>query len=151
MASRSENRGKTGDLREQRLATYTYDNVKIPAENLFLAEKDQGFKVAMIPGRRANRDCGTGTRYRSRRIRKSSPLFYGKTSFLVAQSQLQSLQFMVADMATRPRARMLVWRAAWLKDQKQRCTRESAMAKVYASEAAISRSIEHSDAWGLRL
>jgi len=67
-------------------------------------------------------------------------------------SKLQALQFMVADMATRlDAARMLVWRAAWLKDQKKRCTRESAMAKVYASEAAnfaVDRALQMHGGFG---
>lgn len=50
----------------------------------------------------------------------------------------QAIQFMIADMSTElDAARLLVLRAAWLKDQKQRRhTRESAMAKLYASEMA---------------
>lgn len=44
---------------------------------------------------------------------------------------------MLADMATElSAARHLVLKAAWLKDQKQRHTCESAMAKLYASEMA---------------
>jgi butyryl-CoA dehydrogenase len=52
-------------------------------------------------------------------------------------SQFQALQFMMADMATEvDAARLLVWRAAWLKDQGVRHSAESAMAKLYASEMA---------------
>jgi butyryl-CoA dehydrogenase len=50
-------------------------------------------------------------------------------------SQFQAIQFMLADMATElDAARLLVWRAAWLKDQGVRHSTESAMAKLYASE-----------------
>jgi butyryl-CoA dehydrogenase len=50
-------------------------------------------------------------------------------------SQFQALQFMMADMATEiDAARLLIWRAAWLKDQGVRHSAESAMAKLYASE-----------------
>ncbi len=50
-------------------------------------------------------------------------------------SQFQAIQFMLADMATElDAARLLVWRAAYLKDQGVRHTTESAMAKLYASE-----------------
>jgi butyryl-CoA dehydrogenase len=49
----------------------------------------------------------------------------------------QAIQFMLSDMATDlDAARLLVHRAAFLKDQKQRNTRESAMAKLFASEMA---------------
>jgi alkylation response protein AidB-like acyl-CoA dehydrogenase len=44
---------------------------------------------------------------------------------------------MLADMATEiEAARLLVYRAAWLEDQGVRFTKEAAMAKLYASEAA---------------
>jgi butyryl-CoA dehydrogenase len=50
-------------------------------------------------------------------------------------SQFQAIQFMLADMATElDAARLLVWRAAFLKDRGVRHTTESAMAKLYASE-----------------
>ena len=50
-------------------------------------------------------------------------------------SQFQAIQFMLADMATElDAARLLDWRAAYLKDQGVRHTTESAMAKLYASE-----------------
>jgi len=49
----------------------------------------------------------------------------------------QAIQWMIADMATEiEAARLMVYRAAWLKDQGGRFTKEAAMAKLYASEAA---------------
>jgi alkylation response protein AidB-like acyl-CoA dehydrogenase len=53
-------------------------------------------------------------------------------------ANFQAIQFMLADMATEiDAARLLVLNAALLKDQGGRYTRESAMAKVYASEVAM--------------
>jgi alkylation response protein AidB-like acyl-CoA dehydrogenase len=50
----------------------------------------------------------------------------------------QAIQFMLADMATRiDAARLLVYRAAWRKDQDLSVTKESAMAKLYASEVGV--------------
>ncbi len=50
-------------------------------------------------------------------------------------AELQAIQFMLADMATRIDAsRMLVRRAAWLKDRQLPFKGEAAMAKLYASE-----------------
>jgi butyryl-CoA dehydrogenase len=50
-------------------------------------------------------------------------------------SQFQAIQFMLADMATElDAARLLVWRAASLKDQGAKHAAESAMAKLFASE-----------------
>jgi alkylation response protein AidB-like acyl-CoA dehydrogenase len=52
--------------------------------------------------------------------------------------QFQAVQHMLADMATElEAARLLVWRAAWLQDQKARTTRESSVAKYYAARAAV--------------
>ncbi len=49
----------------------------------------------------------------------------------------QGVAFQVADMATEiDAARLLVYRAAWLKDQGKPYTTEAAMAKLYASEVA---------------
>lgn len=53
-------------------------------------------------------------------------------------SEFQAIQFKLADMATEiDAARLLVQRAAWLKDQGRPVNRESAMAKLYASEIAV--------------
>jgi len=49
----------------------------------------------------------------------------------------QAIQMMIADMATQvDAARMMVYRAAWLKDQKQPVTLAAAQAKLFAAEAA---------------
>jgi hypothetical protein len=59
---------------------------------------------------------------------------FGKTI-----SEFQAIQFKLADMATQVEAaRLLVYQAAWLADQKNvRFTRESSMAKLFASEVAV--------------
>jgi len=50
----------------------------------------------------------------------------------------QAIQFMLADMALRvDAARMLTYRAAWLKDHGEPYKKEASMAKLYASEAAM--------------
>ncbi len=50
----------------------------------------------------------------------------------------QAIQWKLADAATKIEAsRLLTYRAAWLKDHGRRLTRESAMAKLYASETAV--------------
>ncbi len=51
----------------------------------------------------------------------------------------QAIQWKLADHATRiEAARLLTYRAAYLKDQGRRTTRESSMAKLFASEAAVA-------------
>jgi alkylation response protein AidB-like acyl-CoA dehydrogenase len=53
-------------------------------------------------------------------------------------ASFQAIQWKLADAATRiESARLLTYRAAYLRDQGQRMTRESAMAKLYASETAV--------------
>jgi alkylation response protein AidB-like acyl-CoA dehydrogenase len=54
-------------------------------------------------------------------------------------SEFQAIQFKLADMATQVEAaRLLVYQAAWLADQNNaRFTRESSMAKLFASEVAV--------------
>ena len=59
---------------------------------------------------------------------------FGKTI-----AEFQAIQFKLADMATQVEAaRLLVYQAAWLADQKNvRFTCESSMAKLFASEVAV--------------
>jgi alkylation response protein AidB-like acyl-CoA dehydrogenase len=53
-------------------------------------------------------------------------------------SEFQAIQHKLVDMATDIDAsRLLIYRAAWMLDHGQRVTRESAMAKLFASEAAV--------------
>ncbi|MEM8487983.1 MAG: acyl-CoA dehydrogenase [Bacteroidota bacterium] len=55
----------------------------------------------------------------------------------------QAIAFKLADMATQiEAARMMVYRAAWLKDQGKSYNRAAAMAKVYASEVAMAATVE---------
>ena len=62
-----------------------------------------------------------------------------RKQFGQAISEFQAIQFKLADMATEVEAaRLLVYQAAWLADQKNvRFTRESSMAKLFASEVAV--------------
>ena len=58
-------------------------------------------------------------------------------------SQHQAIQFKLADMATQiEAARLLVYKAAWLKDQGEDYAQASAMAKLYASEVAMNVTVE---------
>ena len=58
-------------------------------------------------------------------------------------SEFQAIQHKLADMATEiDAARLLTLRAAWMKDQGASVNKESAMAKLYASEAAVRAANE---------
>ncbi|HLL73246.1 MAG TPA: acyl-CoA dehydrogenase [Pyrinomonadaceae bacterium] len=53
-------------------------------------------------------------------------------------SEFQAIQFKLSDMATQiDAARLLMYRAAYLKDKGKKVTKESAMAKLYASEISV--------------
>jgi alkylation response protein AidB-like acyl-CoA dehydrogenase len=61
-----------------------------------------------------------------------------RRQFGKAISEFQATQMKLADMATQiEAARLLVYRAAWLADQKLRVTKEASMAKLFASEVAV--------------
>ncbi len=60
-----------------------------------------------------------------------------RRQFGVPLSRHQAIQMMLADMATQvDAARMMVYRAAWLKDQKAPFSKAAAQAKLFAAEAA---------------
>ena len=64
-------------------------------------------------------------------------------------SKFQAIQFKLADMATAVElARTAVYKAAWLKDQGLPFTRESAMAKLFASETAVKCALEAIQVFG---
>ena len=114
------------------------ENVELPDENR-LGEVGQGFRIAMgtLDGGRigiAAQAVGLARASLEASLRYSQQ----RTAFGKPISNLQGLQFMLADMATRTdAARLLVHQAAWRKDQGLPYTKEAAMAKVFAAEAAM--------------
>lgn len=115
-----------------------FQDVKVPKENR-IAEDGFGFKFAMrtLDGGRigiAAQALGIaqGAYERSLQYAKERKAF-GKEI-----SNLQAIQFKLADMATRiEAARLLVWKAAWEKDHEMDYTQSAATAKLYASETAM--------------
>ncbi|MBT3182365.1 MAG: acyl-CoA dehydrogenase [Deltaproteobacteria bacterium] len=115
------------------------DGCKVPKENLMIGE-GAGFKVAM------------GTLDSGRVGIATQALGIAKAAFEVAAQYanvriafgkpigaFQGIQWKIADMATQiDAARMLVHRAAWLKDQGKPFSREGAMAKLFASEVSMN-------------
>ena len=119
-------------------AELAFQDCCIPKDNL-LGGVGQGFKIAMatLDGGRigiAAQALGIG-RAALEAARKHANM---RSQFGKPIAKLQAIQWMVADMATRlEAARLLTWRAAMLKDKKVRFSREAAMAKLAASEAAM--------------
>ena len=113
------------------------EECKVPLKLRLGAEGD-GFKVAMstLDGGRigiAAQALGIA------RAALEAAVAYGKDrkTFGKPIVEHQAIQFMLADMATEiDAARLLTWRAAYLKDQGRRFSAESAMAKLMASETA---------------
>ena len=113
------------------------DNCRLPANRL-LGEVGQGFKVAM-----ATLDSGRiGIAAQAVGIAQAAldiSLSYStqRVAFDKPIASFQAIQWMIADIANQTEAaRLLTYRAAWMKDKGFRHTKESAMAKLYASETA---------------
>lgn len=119
------------------------DNVEVPAEYL-LGQKDKGFHqfLDILDGGRISigalsvgvaQGCLDASLSYSRQRRQ-----FGKTL-----DRFQAIQFKLADMAMEVElARMMVLKAAWLKDQHRPYAKEAAMAKLYASEAAMRAALQ---------
>jgi alkylation response protein AidB-like acyl-CoA dehydrogenase len=115
-----------------------FQNVRLPKENM-LGKIGEGFKIAMstLDGGRigvaaqalgiAQGALDHAIKYSKERVQFGKPI-----------AQNQALAFMMADMATKiDAARLLVYRAAYLKDQGLPYSKEAAMAKLYASDIAM--------------
>jgi len=114
-----------------------FDNVRIPATNM-LGQMDRGFPLALetLDGGRigiASQAIGIG-----RACLEASIKYAGeREQFGQPIGNFQAIQWKLADMSCQlDAAEMLVFKAAWLRDQGQPCTREAASAKLMASKAA---------------
>lgn len=113
------------------------EDCRIPAKNL-IGEEGKGFSIALdtLDGGRigiAAQAVGIS------RACLDEALEYAKVreQFGKKISEFQAVQWMLADMATRlDAARLLMYRAATLRDQGKPCAKEAAMAKLFASEGA---------------
>jgi alkylation response protein AidB-like acyl-CoA dehydrogenase len=117
-----------------------FDDCRVPAENL-LGEEGEGDKLFLrtLDGGRigigamalglAQAAYEAASAYAKERRQFDRPI-----------GSFQGVAFMIADMATQiDAARLMVYRAAWLKDQGQPYSTEAAMAKLFASE--VSRQV----------
>jgi butyryl-CoA dehydrogenase len=114
-----------------------FENCHIPAENL-LGNENEGFKqflTTLDAGRLAISSMAVGLAQGA--FEKSVSYAKERVQFNKPIAKFEAIQWMIADMATDiEAARMMVQRAAWLKGQGVRFTREAAMAKLFSTEVS---------------
>jgi butyryl-CoA dehydrogenase len=125
-------------IRASDTAEFLFEGCRVPAE-CRLGEEGQGFKIAMV-----SLDCGRiGIAAQALGIAVSAferSVAYARErkSFGVPIGTHQMVQWMLADMATAiEAARLLIWQAAARKDAGLPFGAQSAMAKLFAAEAAM--------------
>jgi len=124
-------------LRASDTSELIFEDCEIPAENLIGKEGD-GFKDAMrvLDGGRISIAALSLGMARGA-LDAAMKYAQERRQFGKAISEFQAIQFKLADMATElDAAWLLTMRAAQMKDAGMNVTKESAMAKLYASEAA---------------
>lgn len=130
-------------IRASQTMELVFENVRVPKENR-LGKEGEGFKIAMatLDGGRigvaaqalgiAQAALDHAIKYSKERVQFGKPI-----------SSNQAIAFMLADMATKVEAaRLLTYRAAFLKDQGLPFSKEAAMAKMFASDAAMAVSTD---------
>ncbi|MEP7271773.1 MAG: acyl-CoA dehydrogenase [Acidobacteriota bacterium] len=135
LAGKKEN--KLG-VRASETASITFEDCFVPRQQI-IGERGRGFVNAMQVldgGRISIAALAVGTaqgayesalKYSKERVQFGKPI-----------AEFEAIQFKLADMATQiDAARLLTMRAACLKDRKKITTKESAMAKLFASEIAV--------------
>ncbi|MFO1346147.1 MAG: acyl-CoA dehydrogenase [Rhodocyclaceae bacterium] len=118
-------------------AQIIFENCRIPASCL-LGQEGDGYRIAL-----SNLEAGRiGIAAQSVGMARSAldaAVKYAKerVAFGVPLTGHQAVSFRIADMATQvDAARLMVWRAATLKDAGKPCLKEASMAKMFASEIA---------------
>ncbi|MBV9959907.1 MAG: acyl-CoA dehydrogenase [Acidobacteria bacterium] len=125
-------------LRASETASVVFEDCHVPDENR-VGNEGEGFLQAMqvLDGGRisiaalavgiAQGAYESAVRYAKERQQFGKPI-----------AEFQAIQFKLANMATElEAARLLMYRACYLKDHGKRVTKESAMAKMYASEMSV--------------
>ncbi|MBX3126741.1 MAG: acyl-CoA dehydrogenase family protein [Polyangiaceae bacterium] len=132
--------GKAEDklgLRASNTVPLTFEECRVPASAL-LGEEGMGFRIAMmaLDGGRigiAAQSIGIG----SAALDEALTYARDRQAFGKSIGEFQAIQWMLADSRTElDAADLMMLRAAWLKDEGKPFTREAAMAKLMASEAA---------------
>jgi acyl-CoA dehydrogenase len=120
------------------LGTLSFENCRVPATQL-LGKPGDGFKIAMATLDIFRSTVGAAALGFARRaLDEAVARVKSREAFGEKLAAFQMTQARLADMATEiDAAALLIYRAAWTKDCiAERVTREAAMAKMYATEAA---------------
>lgn len=115
------------------------DKVKVPKVNI-LGELGKGFRVALstLDGGRIG-IAAQALGIAEAAFRYSKTYATQRVQFGKPISNLQAIQFKIADMSTQIQAaRLLIYHASNLKDKGEKYTKEAAQAKLFASEAAMA-------------
>ncbi|HEX9272080.1 MAG TPA: acyl-CoA dehydrogenase [Candidatus Binatia bacterium] len=124
-------------LRSSDTAELLFHDCRVPSDNL-LGHENDGFKIALssLDGGRigiAAQALGIAQGCLEESVAHAKQ----RHQFGHAIGEFQAIQWMLADMATEiDAARLLTYRAAWLLENHRSVTKEAAMAKLFASEAA---------------
>ncbi len=114
-----------------------FHNIRIPKENV-LGSLDDGFRIAMRTldvGRIGIAAQALGIAQAA--YEHSVEYSQGRIQFKRPISQFQGVSFKLAEMSTKiDAARLLIYRASYMKDKKKRFSKESAMCKYFASKIA---------------
>lgn len=120
-----------------------FENVEVPAENL-LGEEGQGFVDTMkvLDGGRVG-IAALSVGIARGALEESLKYSMERKQFGTAIGNFQYMEGKMVDMATEiDAARLLVLRAAWLKDSGKPYTTEASMAKLFASELSVRAALE---------
>jgi glutaryl-CoA dehydrogenase (non-decarboxylating) len=119
------------------LGELTFDNYPIPAANL-LGKEGDGFKICMWQLNQTRLNCAAGALGVARAAKEATLSYCNQRSqFGQKIGEFQMNQDLIAQMiAHEEAARLLVYRAAWLADQKRPNNLEASIGKYTAAEAA---------------
>jgi acyl-CoA dehydrogenase len=120
------------------VGTWTLDNCRVPKDRL-IGEPGQGFKIALNCLELFRPTVGAAALGFARRaMTEAIERSVTRTAFKKPISEHQLIQAKLADMAVAiDSSALLVYRAAWQHDVGHNISREAAMAKLYATEAAF--------------
>jgi alkylation response protein AidB-like acyl-CoA dehydrogenase len=130
-------------IRSSDTCSLTFTNCRVPKENI-IWEEGKGFNFAMntLNGGRigiASQALGIAEASLEASLKYSKQ----RKAFGTEIANHQAIQFKLADMAVRlEAAKLLTLQAAALKDAHKDYTKESAMAKLYASKVAVDSALE---------